>query len=1191
MSKIYSLAVESSSVAIGSRTDTRPIWVNGPDTVVTNEGVLPLNDLFDPLPSRGGASAAPETLEVQQPVYTAIGSNGHPMHGVRFQPHHQHSKPNAGAPSIAGISDVSQSTGHHSRDTATIKNSTPTLIGFGHASDVVLVFDGKLQIGSTTVHADGTWVFTSPSLLNGRHDFFVGVIDPVNGGTLTSNHLAVQVFAEVHPSPTAIATITSALDEFADPSGNHHDNVIQNGGKTADTSPQLHGTISTALHEGEVLAIYRDGQQIGTASVTGLGWSFQDAGLTTGQHVYMASVISATGEQGVRSEDFVITERAGTGNSFEIFGTEDFLIFDTRLVSRTFYDGRPASFDLLETVKNFEEAGMTVKSYTDNGGIISIEVDWVAFIKAHPNADPQLVTHSHVDNDKGGLNYYNVISIPTFGYLLEKLGTWTYAGYPSDSPQSHPGTPAPATTIMGIYDVYTDASGNPGQSLVPDGGSTASSTHKIVFTFSEPLDRSLLGDHWEIYRDGVRLLPRDLLESKYDQATNIGSAIDTNVPPGPHVYTMRVPRMFGDQGAWSESYSIVETGPAPVVVATITSALDEFADPSGNHHDTVIQNGGKTFDTSPKLLGTLSAAMDSADVLVVYRDGVTLGHADVSGLGWSFQDTGVTTGEHTYTARVESASGVRGTVSDNFTIEEATPQSFGGLPMMLTDNFLIFDTRGISRTTSDGSPISFDLLEGVKSLEANGLPVKSYTDKDGIISIEADWMPYVKANPDSLSVFDFVSHRHVDNDKGGLDYYDVVGTPLFSPYQNVLNTWIPMSAVADGRVQPAVPPAATFITGIYDVYTDGSGKPVESLIPEGGSTANSTHKIVLTFSEPLGTGWNSESWFIYRDDVRLASDGIKRAIGYDPATNTGWVIDTDVPPGAHTYTARVERMYGEQGAWSESYGIASPGSDPLPETLSARLMLTDAALLLDVQSLTPAKDGSSVAAMGLSAELTVGGEHVALLPAVTDANGLVSVNADWKALAAEHPGATLTISAHTGPNNPIEILDKHTLTSLLGQTDRWVSMTSTGENAAFFDASDRGVHIHGNTDVNTIFIANDHQLLDLTSLTGKTIGSTIMGIEKIDLGGQHNTLKIAMIDVLNLGETDLFRIDGKQQLMVNGKEGDSVKLSNTRVAGIADGEWEQQAETKVGGVTYDVYEHSTAHVELMVQSGIQLTIH
>src|SRR6202021_555007 len=112
----------------------------------------------------------------------------------------------------------------------------------------------------------------------------------------------------------------------------------------------------------------------------------------------------------------------------------------------------------------------------------------------------------------------------------------------------------------------------------------------------------------------------------------------------------------------------------------------------------------------------------------------------------------------------------------------------------------------------------------------------------------------------------------------------------------------------------------------------------------------------------------------------------------------------------------------------------------------------------------------------------------------------------------------------------------------------------------------------GGAGINTITIADDHQLIDLTSLTGKTTGSTVMGIEKIDLGGQHNTLKISMIDVLNLGETDLFRVAGKQQLMVNGKAGDSVKLSNTRVAGIEDGEWEQQAETRIGGVTYNVYE-------------------
>ncbi|AME25079.1 hypothetical protein AXG89_01690 [Burkholderia sp. PAMC 26561] len=143
----------------------------------------------------------------------------------------------------------------------------------------------------------------------------------------------------------------------------------------------------------------------------------------------------------------------------------------------------------------------------------------------------------------------------------------------------------------------------------------------------------------------------------------------------------------------------------------------------------------------------------------------------------------------------------------------------------------------------------------------------------------------------------------------------------------------------------------------------------------------------------------------------------------------------------------------------------------------------------------------------------------------------------------------------------------------------------------FFSAADRSSHIHGKAGINTITIADDHQLIDLTSLTGKTVGSTVTGIERIDLGGQNNTLKISMIDVLNLGETDLFRADGKQQFMVNGKAADAVELSNTRVAGIADGDWERQGKATIGGVAYDVFEHSTAHVELMVQQGVQLSMH
>ncbi|WP_144021131.1 hypothetical protein, partial [Caballeronia sordidicola] len=341
-------------------------------------------------------------------AFHATGSHGHH--------HHHHDMPvSAGAPSIAGISDSIQGLGGKFAKLTTIENPLPTMIGFGHAGDVISVFDGDHSIGSTTVHPDGTWAFSTPLLAKGTHEFFVGTVSAVSGVTLMSNHLVVHMVGDGIVVPSAVATITSALDEVIDPAGNHHDNVIQNGGKTVDTSPQLHGTISTALHEGEVLAIYRDGQKIGTASVTGLDWSYQDEGLTKGQHVYTASVISASGEQGVHSEDFVITETAGTGSGFQLLATEDFLIFDTRFEARATSDGKAISVDMLEGVRMLEKAGMTVKSYTDNGGVISIEVDWVAYMKAHPE-DPylDLDMHRHIDNDQGGLNYYNLIAVPDY---------------------------------------------------------------------------------------------------------------------------------------------------------------------------------------------------------------------------------------------------------------------------------------------------------------------------------------------------------------------------------------------------------------------------------------------------------------------------------------------------------------------------------------------------------------------------------------------------------------------------------------------------------------------------------------------------------------------------------------------------------------------------------------------------------
>jgi large repetitive protein len=109
-----------------------------------------------------------------------------------------------------------------------------------------------------------------------------------------------------------------------------------------------------------------------------------------------------------------------------------------------------------------------------------------------------------------------------------------------------------------------------------------------------------------------------------------------------------------------------------------------------------------------------------------------------------------------------------------------------------------------------------------------------------------------------------------------------------------------------------------------------------------------------------------------------------------------------------------------------------------------------------------------------------------------------------------------------------------------------------------------------------------------TRSAGRPGSAGVVHCRVADLDGQHNTLKLSLVDVLNLGETDLFQHDGKQQMMVNGKEGDAVDLSNSHIAGLAEGEWQQHGTTQVGGVTYNVYEHSSAHTELLIEHSVRI---
>lgn len=124
-----------------------------------------------------------------------------------------------------------------------------------------------------------------------------------------------------------------------------------------------------------------------------------------------------------------------------------------------------------------------------------------------------------------------------------------------------------------------------------------------------------------------------------------------------------------------------------------------------------------------------------------------------------------------------------------------------------------------------------------------------------------------------------------------------------------------------------------------------------------------------------------------------------------------------------------------------------------------------------------------------------------------------------------------------------------------------------------------------------VSVLGDHQVLSVSNFTEHTSAAHTQSIVGFDLGGHHNALKVSLADVLSLGERDLFIDDGKRQLIVNGKEGDSVDLTNSHVAGLTEGDWRHHGTTEVGGVLYNVVAHSSANTELLVEHSVRIEMH
>ncbi|MBL1256118.1 Ig-like domain-containing protein, partial [Methylocystis sp. Sn-Cys] len=165
------------------------------------------------------------------------------------------------------------------------------------AGEELRVYEGATLIG--TARVSGTsWALALSGLSEGTHSYTAVVADAAGNEGTASSPFAVAVDTT---APVTTATIATFTDNVG-----LHQGDYPSATSTDDASPVLNGTLSTPLASGEEVRVYEGATFIGTASVSGTGWTLALSGLAEGTHSYTAVVADAAGNEGTASSPFAV---------------------------------------------------------------------------------------------------------------------------------------------------------------------------------------------------------------------------------------------------------------------------------------------------------------------------------------------------------------------------------------------------------------------------------------------------------------------------------------------------------------------------------------------------------------------------------------------------------------------------------------------------------------------------------------------------------------------------------------------------------------------------------------------------------------------------------------------------------------------------------------------------------------------
>ncbi|MGS6192346.1 Ig-like domain-containing protein [Enterobacter asburiae] len=606
------------------------------------------------------------------------------------------------------VDSITQDTGLSGSDFITsdsqisLKGTLGAALGSGDHAQISL--DGGVTW--TDVSVSGlSWTYVDGrTLADGDYNYQLRVID--DAGNISATASQVVTIDTVAPD----ASKTIAIDSISDDTGLSSSDFITN-----DTSLTLHGSLGATLADGEYAQISIDGGVTWqNVIVTGNSWYYVDSRTLGNQtYDYYVRVVDAAGNVGASAHQQVTVDTVAPDAAITV--TVDNITVDTGFDNNDFLTSS-TSYTLHGTLGAELGAGEFVQVSMDGGST------WV-----YATVNGTQWSYSDTRTLTDGSHNYQVRVVDQAG----NVGATTAQAVTVD-------TQAPQYGVT--IDSISEDTGQSGSDFI---------TMDTTLTINGSLGSALANDERvQISLDGG---------NTWSDATVTNqrwSYTDTrDLPDGDYTYQVRIIDQAGNVGSTASQVVTVDTTP-PTTVGTVVSYTDGEGERQGTFGSAVA-----TDDNSPLINGTLNRAPDDGEIVQLYRDGVLLGQVTMNGsASWSFQDNGLSDGNHTYIVRVTDKAG-NYTESDGFVLN--------------VDTSIPTTTAAITaQTTSDTTPIvsgtvSADLVNGeYLVVTVNG---KTYTSQTGgAVVVDPDHNTWYLQIPDgdALSVSSYSVTAQVKSSAG-----------------------------------------------------------------------------------------------------------------------------------------------------------------------------------------------------------------------------------------------------------------------------------------------------------------------------------------------------------------------------------------------------------------------------------------